>query len=186
MLIAKPSWPPMVAVCCLMVCSVRSILCAHQTRLDLASREDAMDAIVPSSISPEQIMLVVRWLFGGALQLANIIQAPALILTAGVAWLLCRPVQNAIVNRIRKLPERQRLDWVVQHQAWLTQRLVPLLTPTAWAVGLWVSVFIAKRTGWPDAVARVTMNLLLAWLVIRLAADIVPNAVLARLIAVLA
>jgi hypothetical protein len=35
------------------------------------------------------------------------------------------------------------------------------------------------------SVAQVAVNLLLAWLVIRLAAEMVPNPVLARLIAVL-
>src|SRR5689334_23353646 len=145
-----------------------------------------MDAIMPSSITPEQLEWLVRWLFDSALRLANVIQAPALILTGGIAWLLCRPLQSWIIAWIRRLPEHQRLDWLVQHRAWLINRLVPLITPAAWVMGLWISVSVAERVGWPDTVARVTMNLLLAWLVIRLAADVVPNAVLARLIAVLA
>jgi small-conductance mechanosensitive channel len=147
--------------------------------------EEAMDAIMPS-VSPEQLEWLVRWLFGTALRLANIIQVPALILTGGIAWLLCRPLQSWIIAWIQRLPEHQRLDWLVQHRAWLINRLVPLITPAAWVMGLWISVSVAERVGWPDTVARVTMNLLLAWLVIRLAADVVPNAVLARLIAVLA
>jgi small-conductance mechanosensitive channel len=45
---------------------------------------------------------------------------------------------------------------------------------------------VAQQVGWPDAVAHIAINLVLAWLVIRLAADLVPNAPLAQLIAVLA
>jgi small-conductance mechanosensitive channel len=49
-----------------------------------------------------------------------------------------------------------------------------------------MSVSIAEHAGWPHAVAEIAINLVLAWLVIRLAADVVPNAALAQLIAVLA
>src|ERR1700704_7143761 len=73
----------------------------------------------------------------------------------------------------------------VQHRPLATRRLVPLITPAVWAIGLWISVSVAEYGGWPHAVAQVAVNLLLAWLVIRLAAEMVPNPVLARLIAVL-
>jgi small-conductance mechanosensitive channel len=62
---------------------------------------------------------------------------------------------------------------------------VPLITPAVWAIGLWISVSVAEYGGWPHAVAQVAVNLLMAWLVIRLAAEMVPNPVLARLIALL-
>ncbi|PPQ27348.1 hypothetical protein CCS01_27770 [Rhodopila globiformis] len=144
-----------------------------------------MDAIMPSSVSSEQFQWVIHWLFGDALQFANLIQVPALIMTGGVAWLLCRPVQHWAVAWINRLPDHHHLDSLL-HRPWLIQRVVPLITPTAWVIGLWIAVTVAARTGWPDTVARIAMNLLIAWLVIRLAADIVPNAVLARMIAVLA
>jgi small-conductance mechanosensitive channel len=55
-----------------------------------------------------------------------------------------------------------------------------------WAIGLWISVSVAQYGDWPHAVAQIVLDLLLAWLVIRLAVEMVPNPVLARLIAVLA
>src|SRR5690349_12781748 len=134
-----------------------------------------MDPLTPFLVSPERIGWLVRWLSIDVFRLENIIQVPALILTGGIAWLLCRPVQRRISVWIRQLSEHQRLDWLVLHRVWLINRLVPLITPTAWVIGLWISVSVAEHTGWPDAVARVVMNLLLAWLVIRLAADLVPN-----------
>jgi hypothetical protein len=72
------------------------------------------------------------------------------------------------------------------HRSWVTERLVPLITPTSWAIGLWISVAVAERAGWPHLVTQTVFNLLVAWLVIRLAAALVPYAALARLIAVLA
>lgn len=56
----------------------------------------------------------------------------------------------------------------------------------AWAIGLWLSVKVAERAGWPHAVTETAVGLLFAWLVIRLAAALVPYAALAQLIAVLA
>ena len=74
----------------------------------------------------------------------------------------------------------------MHHRCWVTDWLVPLITPTAWAIGLWISVVVAERAGWPHLVTQTAVSLLVAWLVIRLAAALVPYAALARLIAVLA
>jgi small-conductance mechanosensitive channel len=117
---------------------------------------------------------------------ANLIQIPAVILTGGVAWLVCRPMRGWAVAWIRRVPEGHHLDWIVHHRSWVVDRLVPLITPAAWAIGLWISVSVAQRAGWPHLVTQTAVNLLVAWLVIRLAAALVPYAALARLIAVLA
>src|SRR6516162_5959062 len=76
---------------------------------------------------------------------ANLIQIPAVILTGGVAWLVCRPIRGWAMDWIRRVPEGHHLDWIVHHRSWVTDRLVPLITPTAWAIGLWVSVMVAER-----------------------------------------
>jgi small-conductance mechanosensitive channel len=127
-----------------------------------------------------------RHLLDEILIFANLIQIPAVILTGGVAWLVCRPIRRWVTSWVERVPEHHHLDWVVSHRSWVTDRLVPLITPIAWVIGLWISVAVAERAGWPDAVTQTAVNLLLAWLVIRLAAALVPYAALARLIAVLA
>jgi small-conductance mechanosensitive channel len=132
-----------------------------------------------------QLEQFLSWLFGDALSWANIVQVPALFLTGAVAWILCHPVRARITAWADHHPDRHHLDWLVQHRPLATRRLVPLITPAVWAIGLWISVSVAEYGGWPHAVAQVAVNLLLAWLVIRLAAEMVPNPVLARLIAVL-
>ena len=118
--------------------------------------------------------------------MTNIAQIPALLLTGGVAWLVSHPVRARVTAWADRFPDRHHLDWLVQHQPLVIKRLVPLITPAVWAMGLWISVSVAEYGGWPHAVAQVGVSLLLAWLVIRLAAEMVPNPVLARLIAVLA
>jgi len=117
---------------------------------------------------------------------ANLIQIPAVILTGGVAWLLSRPVRLRAVRWLRRIPSDHHLDWIVQHRNWLANELVPLITPAVWAIGLWISLLVAQSQGWPHDVASIAANLLLAWLVIRLVADLVPYPALARLIAVMA
>jgi small-conductance mechanosensitive channel len=127
-----------------------------------------------------------RFLLGQILLFANVIQVPAVILTGAVAWLGCRPIQHAIIGWVDRVQEGQHLDWIASHRSWITSRAVPLTTPIAWLTGLWVSVAVAEHPGWPSLVTRTAISLLLAWLVIRLAADLVPYPALARLIAVVA
>jgi small-conductance mechanosensitive channel len=140
---------------------------------------------MPTSLSLGELEQFTQWLFGDVLGWANIIQIPALVLTAGIAWLLCRPIRAWLTDWLNRV-HVNHLDWLEQHRSWVIDRLIPLVTPIAWVAGLWISVSVAQQVGWPDAVAHIAINLVLAWLVIRLAADLVPNAPLAQLIAVLA
>ena len=113
----------------------------------------------------------------------NLVQVPAVILTGSLAWLICRPIRWWIMAWIEGDPH---FEWVRSHKEWITERLLPLLTPAAWLVGLWMAVAFAERVGWPHDAADIAVSLLLAWLVIRLASDFVPYAGLSRLIAVIA
>jgi small-conductance mechanosensitive channel len=140
---------------------------------------------MPTSLSLGELEQFAQWLFGDVLGWANIIQIPALVLTAAIAWLLCRPVRVWLTDWLNRV-HVNHLDWLEQHRSWVIDRLIPLVTPIAWAAGLWVSVSVAQQVGWPHAIAHIAISLVLAWLVIRLAADLVPNAPLAQLIAVLA
>ena len=126
-----------------------------------------------------------HWL-AEALVFSNLIQIPAILLTGGVAWLIARPLQREIVGLAGEVPAHGRLDWIGRHHAWIVNTAVPLLTPAIWTAGLWSSVVFAQMAGWPHELARIAANLLLAWLVIRLAADLVPYPALARLIAFVA
>ncbi|MEA2195647.1 MAG: hypothetical protein QOG42_2098, partial [Solirubrobacteraceae bacterium] len=145
-----------------------------------------IDAILLPSVSLRDFEQFAQWLFGDVLGWANIIQIPALLLTAWIAWLLCRPIRAWLTASLNRVQESTHLDWLQHHRPWVIDRLIPLVTPIAWVTGLWMSVSIAEHVGWPHAVAEIAINLVLAWLVIRLAADVVPNAALAQLIAVLA
>jgi len=117
---------------------------------------------------------------------ANLAQIPAVIMTGGVAWLLSHLPRRWVTLRLQRFPVHNYGDWLVRSRAWILGRFMPLLGPTVWAIGLWFALRAAERFGWPHDVARITANLLIAWLVIRLVADFVPYPALGRLIAVTA
>ncbi len=134
----------------------------------------------------EKYRLLEAHLLSDVLTAPNLVQVPAVILTGAVAWLICRPLQRVLTARVQNTANDHQWAWLVSHRAWVTDRLIPLITPAAWTVGLWIAVTVASRMEWPHDAATVAVNLLIAWLVIRLAADLVPYPALARLIAVIA
>jgi small-conductance mechanosensitive channel len=151
-----------------------------------AAWEDPIDAVALEQLTLTHFEQFEQFLLGSVFVLANLIQIPAVILTGAIAWLVCRPAQRWISDRVVRIPEHHHLDWIVYHRTWVTDRLVPLITPVAWAIGLWFSVTVAQHQGWPDLVTQTAVSLLLAWLVIRLVSDLVPYPALAKLIAMLA
>ena len=134
----------------------------------------------------QRYRLLETHLLSDVLTTPNLVQVPAVIVTGAVAWLICRPLQRFLAARVQGVAEDHQWSWVLTHRVWVTDRLIPLITPAAWTVGLWIAVTVASRVQWPHDAATVTINLLIAWLVIRLAADLVPYPALARLIAVIA
>jgi small-conductance mechanosensitive channel len=117
---------------------------------------------------------------------ANLIQIPAVILAGAAAWVLTRPLQHSFAGWVnRQWPASLHLDWLERHRDWLVGTVAPLIPLACWMLGLWLSIAVAQVLGWPHDVARIATNLLLAWLVIRLASDLIPYAALARLLAIL-
>jgi len=64
-----------------------------------------------------------RQLLDEILVFANLIQIPAVILTGGVAWLVCRPIRRWVTGWVERVPEHHHLDWIVSHRSWV---------PTGW------------------------------------------------------
>ena len=152
--------------------------CNYQRRcgtVPLATGEARIDAVSIWQNMMAHFEQIERLLLDEILVFANLIQIPEVILTGGVAWLACRPIRRWVTLWVQRVPEHHHLDWVVSHRSWATDRLVPLITPVAWAIGLWIAVSVAQRAGWPHAVTQTAVSLLLAWLVIRLAAALVPT-----------
>src|SRR3954447_13794926 len=129
---------------------------------------------------------MLSWLLADILIPANLVQVPAVALSGGIAWLAARPLRHWFCSWIAREAASTPEGWLARYREWILAELVPLITPGLWATGLWVAVDVAQRLSWPHDVARIAANLLVAWLVIRLVADLVPSRALARLIAVAA
>ena len=138
----------------------------------------------PFSYAQAGLERLAAWLLADILTAPILAQVPAVALTGAVAWLVTRPLRRLMCGWIDRAA--QTGGWWGRHGGWIVDRLVPLVAPAAWAAGLWVAVAAAQRLAWPHDVARIAANLLAVWLAIRLAADLVPNRALARLVAVAA
>lgn len=125
----------------------------------------------------------LAWVLQDVFTLLNLVQIPAVALTGAVAWVISRPLRSWLCRFVSEEPARAESDDLRRHRDWLIHHLVPLITPAFWAVGLWIAVSVAARVDWPADVARISLNLLVAWLCIRAVADLMPSPALGRLIA---
>lgn len=128
----------------------------------------------------------LAWALTDVFTTVNLVQVPAVALTGLVAWIVSRPLRRWLCRFASEKPAGRESEDLRRHRDWIIDHLVPVITPAFWAVGLWIAVVVADRVGWPHDVARIAVNLLLAWLFIRLVADLVPSRALGRLIAVVA
>jgi len=111
---------------------------------------------------------------------ANLLQLPAIFLTLFFAWLVARLVDPWL----RRLSHNIAVD--DYQEAFYVQNIVPLSLPALWATALWVSMAIAQQFGWPNGLVSIAANLAAAWLLIRFASALIPNAIIASIVAVIA
>jgi hypothetical protein len=69
-----------------------------------------IDAILSPSLSLLDFKPFVQWLFGDVFGWVNLIQIPALSLTAGTAWLHCRPIQAWLAVSLNCIQESTHVD----------------------------------------------------------------------------
>ncbi|HYB08496.1 MAG TPA: mechanosensitive ion channel domain-containing protein [Alphaproteobacteria bacterium] len=127
--------------------------------------------------------------FSDELVFTNLIQIPAVILTCVVAWLFTRTFERELVGWAERVSAEGHggpADWIGRHRVGIANLARPLLAPTIWLAGMWLAIVFGRSMGWPVGIARIGANLLAAWLIIRIAADLVPYPALAKMIAVAA
>lgn len=111
---------------------------------------------------------------------ANLLQLPAIFLTLFGAWLVAR----AIEPWLRKIARDTAVD---EYQAQFNvANIVPLSLPALWAATLWISMVVAREFNWPSHLVSIAVDLASAWLLIRVASALIPNAAVARVAAVVA
>lgn len=125
----------------------------------------------------------LAWLLRDVLTSANIVytamQVPAVVSSGFAAWWVHDFVHPMLERRIRR-------SMAPGHAQAILLILASLIFPTLWALGLWVQRNVAVAYGWPHDVVRIAINLVVAWIVVRLALIPVRDPIWSRLIAILA
>jgi small-conductance mechanosensitive channel len=111
---------------------------------------------------------------------ANLLQMPAVFITLFLAYVSVRLLDPWL----RRVAHNVAVD--EYQEAFYTDNIVPLALPALWVVALGVSVSIAKQFGWPSALVSIALDLAAVWLLIRFASALIPNPLVARVVAVVA
>lgn len=131
-----------------------------------------MEELFSAEIIAEIGGVIHQWILTNVLVVGNAVQLIVVGLTLGVAVLGARRLTGLLRSR------RDRGNFVR-----LLNVAIPLTLPLLWLVVLWMSIVTASTMQWPHHLLRIFASLLAAWVVIRLASQIVRNPVLARSIA---
>src|SRR5512144_92349 len=111
---------------------------------------------------------------------ANLLQMPAILITLLFAWLGARLLDPWL----RRVAHNVAVD--EYQEAFYVEHVVPLSFPAVWVVALWSSTTIAGQFGWPTHLVSIALNLAAVWLLIRFASALIPNAAVAKIVAVVA
>jgi hypothetical protein len=119
------------------------------------------------------------WLRGEVLVWASFAQAAAVLAALAAAWFAARPLRAGLA----RLAEKDSIHPFARRAARVFQ---PLALPVVWLTLQWLSVAAASGAGWPHRLIAITVSLLTAWVVIRLATGLLASAAFARLVALIA
>lgn len=122
---------------------------------------------------------VQAWFFDEVLALSSLAQL--LVIIGGLA--LSRVLAPLIKKWLNLILDRVRLHGPMDRIGRIAS---PLAFPIIWLVFQWLAVVIAAQAGWPNHLMRITMSLLAAWVVIRLASQFLRDPVWSKLLAVAA
>ncbi len=130
---------------------------------------------------------ILKWLLGIQGVLAhqiltpdNLSQLPAVFITFVLAWIVAR----ISAPLLRHLSHHLAVD--EYQESFYVNALIPLAVPLSWVAGLWISIVVAGHFNWPSNVIGIAINLAGAWLIIRFASSLIPNATISRVVAVVA
>lgn len=142
-----------------------------------------MDTIFSGDVLLDWLQTAVGWLLNHVFTPANIVytamQVPAVVGTGFGAWWIHDFVYPVLAERIRRSTASEFAGTTLD-------TLAQLLFPLMWLGGLWLAISVAWYFGWPSDVIWIAVNLLLAWVVIKLVTIPVRDPIWSRLIVIVA
>ncbi len=121
---------------------------------------------------------VVVWIETNLLTVSTAIEAGCIVVALFIALVLAKPARRSYRKLFDWLPDRWR-DAV-------TRQAGELSLPIIWLLLQFGLVILAQAIGWPHHIADITVSLLTAWVVIRIASQLIKDPTWSRLFAVAA
>jgi small-conductance mechanosensitive channel len=138
-----------------------------------------MEKILDSEFLKSGLEELQAWFFGEAFVLSTLGQVLVIAAAFFVARLAAKPFQSWL----RMQAKKRKLEGGLK-QVFRTATALSL--PIIWLMLQWLSVLVASGAGWPNHLIEITVSLLTAWVIIRLASRLVGDPAWSRLIAVTA
>jgi len=138
-----------------------------------------MDKLI-DTLSIEQILVTSRmWLGDHVLNNQNFIQLCLIVLAFLISWYLTPKIKDWQRELIKK-------GDLSSHSGRYRHIYKPLIFPVVWLLTLSIPLLIATSVDFPNHVMKITVSLLMAWIIIRLTTGFVRNRIWSRFIAITA
>jgi small-conductance mechanosensitive channel len=142
-----------------------------------------MQPIVGDQAIRSWLETAIAWLLGDVFTVANIVytamQVPSVVGTGFAAWWVHDFFYPWLKDSIERSSANSATKMVFLH-------LASLVFPTLWLLGLLLSAATAVKFGWPHDLIRMVINLLAAWIAVRVASMAVRDPVWSQVITVVA
>lgn len=118
-----------------------------------------------------------RWADRNIFDWGVLLQLGIVVLTALIAWFVARTGRKYVEAWSEKAHASIQL---------VIRTVKPLVPPIIWLALMWFAVVVAEAAEWPHRLMTLVVSLLTAWIVIRMAVQLLRNRSLARAVAVVA
>ena len=136
-----------------------------------------MDKLIDLAFLESEFRGMLAWAVDNVLTIGALAQAAIILAAAIVARIAAPSFRRGTERLARKWHWEKGLGKV-------TETAATLSLPIIWLILQWMSVIVANSVGWPNQFIRVTVSLLTAWVVIRLASQLVRDPTWSKIVAV--
>jgi small-conductance mechanosensitive channel len=136
-----------------------------------------MEKLIDTQTLEAYYLELSRWFVEDVLVLSTLGQVAVIAL----AFLAALPVAPGLRRWIERLGKTKRME---KGGIQAARVIAPLALPIVWLILQWTSVIVANQAGWPHQLIQITVSLLTAWVVIRLASQLVQDPTWSKLIAI--
>jgi len=138
-----------------------------------------MEQVFDSELLKSGLTDLQVWFFAEVFILSTLGQALTIAAAFFIARLAARPFQNWLEGQALT----RKLEGGLKQ---ISQTAAALSLPIVWLVLQWLSVLVASGSAWPHHLIQITVSLLTAWVIIRLASQLVRDPGWSKLIAMTA